>query len=160
MKLKPGGIKWTKKNSRHWWQNAKSAGTGGRMPSQRNDSRLGVKQRASYYHRYVAWATVLNRDEQHGERQWIVVTIPKEEHPAGEIRLKCGKWTICDMGAARCYLEIQRFTPSCNSGKIKNSLIHPFLCQFVTFANSILLKVLVFSRKNKTKYQTIGLVES
>lgn len=48
------------------------------------------------YRRYVGWATKLNREEQYKVQQWADVTITKEEeHTTGEIRLNCGKWTIC-----------------------------------------------------------------
>lgn len=47
------------------------------------------------YRRYVAWATKLNREEQHKPPQWADVTMTKSDDSAGEIRLKCGKWTIC-----------------------------------------------------------------
>lgn len=47
------------------------------------------------YQRYVGWATNLNREEQHKPQQWAEVTIIKEEPATGEIRLCCGKWTIC-----------------------------------------------------------------
>ena len=47
------------------------------------------------YSRYLNWATKVNREEQHSPQQWADVTIKKEEHTPGEIRLNCGKWTIC-----------------------------------------------------------------
>lgn len=46
------------------------------------------------YRRYVAWATKLNREEQHKPQQWADVTMTKAEESTGEIRLNCGKWTI------------------------------------------------------------------
>jgi len=47
------------------------------------------------YQRYVTWATKLNREGQHEPQQWAAVTMVKEERTASEIRLSCGKWTIC-----------------------------------------------------------------
>jgi len=47
------------------------------------------------YRRYVNWATKLNRDSQHEPQQWADVTMTKEERSTSEIRLNCGKWTIC-----------------------------------------------------------------
>lgn len=46
------------------------------------------------YRRYVTWATKLNREGQHKRRQWVDVTMTKEDHSTSEIRLNCGKWTI------------------------------------------------------------------
>lgn len=51
------------------------------------------------YRQYVAWATKLNQEERHEPQQWAKVTITKEERSTDEIKLKCGKWTIC-MGTA------------------------------------------------------------
>lgn len=47
------------------------------------------------YQRYVTWASKLNREEQHEPQRWADVTIAKEENTTSEIRLNCGKWTIC-----------------------------------------------------------------
>jgi len=47
------------------------------------------------YRQYVDWATKLNREEQHKPQQWADITITKEERSTSEIRLNCGKWTIC-----------------------------------------------------------------
>ncbi|MGE5632157.1 MAG: IS66 family insertion sequence element accessory protein TnpA [Caulobacteraceae bacterium] len=47
------------------------------------------------YRRYVSWATKLNRNVQHLPQQWADVTISKKERATNEIRLNCGKWTIC-----------------------------------------------------------------
>ena len=49
------------------------------------------------YRRYVTWATRVNREGQHKSQQWADVTmaIEVEERATDEIRLKCGKWTIC-----------------------------------------------------------------
>lgn len=47
------------------------------------------------YGRYLAWATKLNREEQCEPQQWANVTITNEQHTSGEIKLNCGKWTIC-----------------------------------------------------------------
>ena len=51
--------------------------------------------KAINYHRYLTWATRFNREEQHEEQQWAEVMINKEKCIPGEIRLNCGKWTIC-----------------------------------------------------------------
>jgi hypothetical protein len=48
------------------------------------------------YRQYVAWATKLNREEHSEEpQQWAEVKLAKEENNTEEIRLNCGKWTIC-----------------------------------------------------------------
>lgn len=47
------------------------------------------------YRQYVAWATKLNREGQNNQRQWADVTMTKEDDSTSEIRLNCGKWTIC-----------------------------------------------------------------
>lgn len=47
------------------------------------------------YRRYLTWATKVNREKQHGSQQWAEVMINKEKYMPGEIRLNCGKWTIC-----------------------------------------------------------------
>lgn len=47
------------------------------------------------YRRYVTWATNINKENQIGARQWADVTMLKEERPTNEVRLNCGKWTIC-----------------------------------------------------------------
>lgn len=46
------------------------------------------------YHRYLAWATKVNREEQSAPQQWADVTIKKEDPTPSEIRLNFGKWTI------------------------------------------------------------------
>lgn len=47
------------------------------------------------YRRYVSWATKLNRECRHEPQQWADVTMAIEKRDASEIRLNCGKWTIC-----------------------------------------------------------------
>jgi hypothetical protein len=48
------------------------------------------------YRQYVAWATKLNRDvHRQKPQEWADVTIAKEERVTDEIKLICGKWTIC-----------------------------------------------------------------
>jgi hypothetical protein len=48
------------------------------------------------YRQYIDWATKLNREgSQLQSQQWAEVTLVKEERGTGEIRLSCGKWTIC-----------------------------------------------------------------
>lgn len=47
------------------------------------------------YSRYTAWATKLNRECQQELQQWADVTMAKEERFTGEVKLNCGKWTIC-----------------------------------------------------------------
>jgi len=47
------------------------------------------------YRQYLGWATRVNREGQHQPQQWADVTMVKEEHAIGEIKLNCGKWTIC-----------------------------------------------------------------
>ncbi|UOF91489.1 hypothetical protein LSG31_09295 [Fodinisporobacter ferrooxydans] len=47
------------------------------------------------YRQYVVWATKVNREEHHAPQQWANVTMKKDEHIPDEIRLTCGKWTIC-----------------------------------------------------------------
>ena len=47
------------------------------------------------YQRYVTWATKFNRECQHEPQQWAEVAMIKEERTSNEIRLNCGKWTIC-----------------------------------------------------------------
>lgn len=49
------------------------------------------------YRRYLAWATRVNKESQDKSQQWADVTmaIGVEERAMDEIRLKCGKWTIC-----------------------------------------------------------------
>ena len=47
------------------------------------------------YQRYLTWATKVNRECQHKPQQWAQVTMTKEELCTSEIRLNCGKWTIC-----------------------------------------------------------------
>ncbi|MHB1406847.1 MAG: IS66 family insertion sequence element accessory protein TnpA [Desulfitobacteriaceae bacterium] len=47
------------------------------------------------YQRYVTWATKVNREEQQEPQQWAEFTMKNQEHDTSEIRLNCGKWTIC-----------------------------------------------------------------
>lgn len=47
------------------------------------------------YQRYIGWATKVNQEEQNKPQQWAAVTLTKEAPATGEIRLNCGKWTIC-----------------------------------------------------------------
>lgn len=47
------------------------------------------------YQRYLTWATKVNRECQHEPQHWAQVTMAKEERSTSEIRLHCGKWTIC-----------------------------------------------------------------
>ncbi|ACV62310.1 hypothetical protein Dtox_1439 [Desulfofarcimen acetoxidans DSM 771] len=47
------------------------------------------------YSQYLNWARRVNREKQHALQQWANVTIEKEKCIQGEIRLSCGKWTIC-----------------------------------------------------------------
>ena len=47
------------------------------------------------YRQYVYWATKMNRESQPKPQQWAHVTMTKEESSTTEIRLQCGKWTIC-----------------------------------------------------------------
>ena len=47
------------------------------------------------YRQYLTWATKVNQEKQHGSQQWAEAMIKKEKHIPGEIRLNCGKWTIC-----------------------------------------------------------------
>jgi len=47
------------------------------------------------YRRYLTWATKVNRECQPKPQQWANVTMTKEERATSEIRLNCGKWTIC-----------------------------------------------------------------
>lgn len=54
-----------------------------------------------HYQKYLNWArTVIQKKEQQG-LQWADVTITKEEQSTSEIRLICGKWTIC-VGSGFC----------------------------------------------------------
>jgi len=49
------------------------------------------------YHRYLTWATKLNREGQHVPQQWADVTVVTEDHrsTSEKIKLHCGRWTIC-----------------------------------------------------------------
>ena len=47
------------------------------------------------YRQYLGWATRVNRETQHTPQQWADVTVGKKECFSDEIRLNCGKWTIC-----------------------------------------------------------------
>jgi len=47
------------------------------------------------YRRYLTWATKVNKECQREPQQWAHVMIEKEELSTSEIRLHCGKWTIC-----------------------------------------------------------------
>lgn len=47
------------------------------------------------YSRYLSWATNVNKVGQHKPRQWVDVTLVKEAEAGNEIRLNCGKWTVC-----------------------------------------------------------------
>lgn len=48
------------------------------------------------YRSYIDWATALNKESQQEEpQQWAKVANLKEEHSSSEIKLNCGKWTIC-----------------------------------------------------------------
>lgn len=53
------------------------------------------KSKGIEYRRYLTWATKFNREGHHEPQQWADVTIVKEERSISEIRLNCGKWTIC-----------------------------------------------------------------
>lgn len=49
------------------------------------------------YRRYVNWATRVNRKAQDKSQQWadITMAIAADKIANDEIKLKCGKWTIC-----------------------------------------------------------------
>lgn len=48
------------------------------------------------YRLYLSWASKINREGSESQpRQWADITILKEETAMSEIRLSCGKWTIC-----------------------------------------------------------------
>jgi len=47
------------------------------------------------YRRYVTWATKMNQESQYKPQQWADVTMLNEAPPTNEVRIKCGKWTIC-----------------------------------------------------------------
>ena len=47
------------------------------------------------YRQYLNWATKLNKESQPEPQQWAHITMTKEECSTNEIRLHCGKWTIC-----------------------------------------------------------------
>lgn len=48
------------------------------------------------YSRYLSWATNVNKESQHIPQQWVSVTRVKEaDATSSEVRLTCGKWTIC-----------------------------------------------------------------
>jgi len=47
------------------------------------------------YRRYVGWATKINQEEQPEPQLWAAVTMTKDKPGTDEIRLNCGKWTIC-----------------------------------------------------------------
>ena len=47
------------------------------------------------YRQYLGWATQINREGKHQPQQWADVTLAKEEYATDEIKLNCGKWTIC-----------------------------------------------------------------
>lgn len=53
------------------------------------------KTKGIEYRRYVSWATKVNQEEHHESQQWADVTIKQEKRVMSEIRLNCGKWTIC-----------------------------------------------------------------
>lgn len=46
------------------------------------------------YWRYMGWATKVNRENGTVQQLWADVKVSKEDNPASEIRLKCGKWTV------------------------------------------------------------------
>lgn len=47
------------------------------------------------YRLYLKWVSKLNREEQPDTQQWADVTMKKEILTSDEIKLNCGKWTIC-----------------------------------------------------------------
>ena len=47
------------------------------------------------YRQYLNWATKLNRESRPEPQQWARVTMTKEEFSTSEIKLHCGKWTLC-----------------------------------------------------------------
>jgi hypothetical protein len=53
------------------------------------------KTKGIEYRQYIGWATRVNREDQNQPQQWADVTMIKERRPTGEIKLNCGKWTIC-----------------------------------------------------------------
>lgn len=49
------------------------------------------------YRSYIDWASKINKESRQSPPevlQWADVTITKQEHSPGEVRLICGKWTI------------------------------------------------------------------
>ncbi|WP_104370857.1 IS66 family insertion sequence element accessory protein TnpA [Desulfocucumis palustris] len=47
------------------------------------------------YRQYLGWATQVNREAQPIPQQWADVTVAQAECVSDEIKLNCGKWTIC-----------------------------------------------------------------
>lgn len=48
------------------------------------------------YHQYVSWATKLNRQEKQDQpKQWVEITLANSDGSTDEIKLNCGKWSIC-----------------------------------------------------------------
>ncbi len=47
------------------------------------------------YRRYLTWATQLNKESVNEPQKWANVTLLQEKSPVNEIKLNCGKWTIC-----------------------------------------------------------------
>jgi hypothetical protein len=48
------------------------------------------------YRQYIGWATKQNREEKQNQpQQWVEITLAPKEPSADEIKLNCGKWTIC-----------------------------------------------------------------
>ena len=59
-------------------------------------ARAWCEEKGISYHSYVYWATNYNR-ENRTKPQWAEITVHKEkiEDSGSEIKLSCGKWTIC-----------------------------------------------------------------
>ncbi|MDT3701331.1 MAG: hypothetical protein RO469_18180 [Thermincola sp.] len=53
------------------------------------------KARGVNYRHYIYWASKVNKSQRDAQQQWASVELPKEGSATSEVRLTCGRWTIC-----------------------------------------------------------------
>jgi len=85
-KTKDGGIKVNKSGQQALVAECRASGM---------TAKAWCEAKGIEYRRYIYWATKMNKEGQHVPQQWAAVTMTKDAPATSEIRLNCGKWTIC-----------------------------------------------------------------
>ncbi len=47
------------------------------------------------YRQYVNWAIKVNRQVKQNKQQWVEIAPDKSDSPVDDVKLNCGKWSIC-----------------------------------------------------------------